>query len=160
FLTWIDQLRSEFGISEDDGDETARDRIAGRALRLDDGLAESLPILFDFLGVPDPNRPSPRMDPEARQRQLVEITQRLVRARSRREPAVVLFEDLHWMDGASEAFLAALVDVVADTRTLLVLTFRPEYRAPWMQKACYRELSLSPLGDAGTVELLDSILGG
>jgi len=131
-LPWIDLYRSYFGITEQDDDETARDKIAGRTLRLDESLAESLPILFDFLGVPDPARASPPMDPEARQRQLVELAQRLARAQSRREPAVQLFEDLHWMDGASEAFLAAMVDVLPQTRTLLVVTFRPEYRAPWI----------------------------
>src|SRR5438132_447303 len=109
-LPWIDLYRNYFGITEQDDDETARDKIAGRTLRLDESLAESLPILFDFLGVPDPARASPPMDPEARQRQLVELAQRLARAQSRREPAVQLFEDLHWMDGASEAVLAARID--------------------------------------------------
>ncbi len=158
-LSWIDFYRSYFGITERDDDETARDKIAGRTLRLDESLAESLPILFDFLGVPDPARASPPMDPEARQRQLMELAQRLARAQSRREPAVQLFEDLHWMDGASEAFLAAMVDVLPETRTLLVVTFRPEYRAPWMQSAHYRQLSLLPLGPAAIAELLDSLLG-
>src|SRR2546425_1112113 len=158
-LSWIDLYRSYFGITEQDDDETARDKIAGRTLRLDESLAESLPILFDFLGVPDPARASPPMDPEARQRQLVELAQRLARAQSRREPAVQLFEDLHWMDGASEAFLAAMVDVLPQTRTLLVVTFRPEYRAPWMESACYQQLSLLPLGPAAIAQLLDSLLG-
>ncbi|HUE30708.1 MAG TPA: AAA family ATPase, partial [Verrucomicrobiae bacterium] len=158
-LPWIDLYRSYFGITEQDDDETARDKIAGRTLRLDEGLAESLPILFDFLGVPDPARASPPMDPEARQRQLVALAQRLARAQSRREPAVQLFEDLHWMDGASEALLAAMVDVLPETRTLLVVTFRPEYRGAWMQDSGYQQLSLLPLGPAAIGELLDSLLG-
>ncbi len=158
-LPWIDLYRNYFGITEEDGDETARDKIAGRTLRLDESLAESLPVMFDFLGVPDPARPSLPMDPEARQRQLLDLTQRLVRARSRRERTVHLFEDLHWMDGASEAFLAAMIDVLATTRTLLVVTFRPEYRAPWMQRSYYQRLSLLPLGAAELAELLDGVLG-
>jgi class 3 adenylate cyclase/tetratricopeptide (TPR) repeat protein len=158
-LPFIDFYRNFFGITEQDGDETARDKIAGRTLRLDESLAESLPIVFDFLGVPDPARLSPPMDPEARQRRLVELTQHLARARSRREPAVLLFEDLHWMDGASEAFLATMIDVLPTTRTLLVLTFRPEYRAPWMQRSYYQQLSLLPLGPRAIAELLDGLLG-
>jgi class 3 adenylate cyclase/tetratricopeptide (TPR) repeat protein len=158
-LPWIDLYRSYFGVTKENDDETARDKIAGRVLRLDEGLSESLPIFFDFLGIPDPARPSPRMDPEARQRRLLEITQRLVRAQSQREPTVALFEDLHWMDGGSEAFLAAMVDVLPQTRTLVVVTFRPEYRATWMQRSCYHQLSLLPLGAAAIAELLDGLLG-
>jgi class 3 adenylate cyclase len=158
-LPWIELYRNQFGITEQDSDETARDKIAGRILRLDESLAGMLPLFFDFLGVPDPAQPSPPMDPEARQRQLVEVTQRLARARSRREPAVILFEDLHWMDRGSEEFLAAMVDVLPQTRTLLVVTFRPEYRAPWMQRSYYQQLSLFPLGPAAIAELLDGLLG-
>ena len=158
-LTWIDLYRNDFGITAEDSDETARDKIAGRILRLDESLAEGLTIMFDFLGVPDPTRPSPAMDPEARHRQLLEITQRLARARSRREPAVALFEDLHWMDGGSEAFLAAMIDVLPKTRMLVVVTFRPEYRAPWMQRSYYQQLSLVPLGAPAIAELLDGLLG-
>src|SRR2546428_13694185 len=99
------------------------------------------------------------MGPEAGRSKRVEPGQRPGRAQSRREPAVQLFEDLHWMDGASEAFLAAMVDVLPETRTLLVVTFRPEYRAPWMESACYQQLSLLPLGPAAIAELLDSLLG-
>jgi class 3 adenylate cyclase len=158
-LPWIELYRSDFGIAKDDDDETARDKIAGRMLRLDESLAESLPIFFEFLGIPEPARPSPPMDPEARQRRLLEITQRLALARSRREPTVVLFEDLHWTDGASEAFLAAMIDVLPQTRTFVVVTFRPEYRAPWMQRSCYHQLSLRPLGAAAIAELLEGLLG-
>ncbi|MGH7897094.1 MAG: ATP-binding protein, partial [Candidatus Binatia bacterium] len=159
FLPWIDQMRNEFGVSPEDGDETARDKIAGRALRLDPSLADALPVLFDFLGVPDPARPVPPMDPEARNRQLVDVTQRLLIARSGREPAVHLFEDLHWTDPGSEAFLAAMVGAVAATRTLLLLTFRPEYRASWTTGARYREISLSPLGPNAIADLLDELIG-
>src|SRR5439155_700512 len=83
--------------------------IAGTVLLLDPELTESLPLLFDFLGVPDPERRAQRMDPEARQRQLCALFTRLVQARSRREPSVLLVEDLHWVDGGSEGFLAELV---------------------------------------------------
>ena len=69
-------------------DQTARERIAGKLLLLDESFGEDLPLIFDFLGVPDPERPPPRMDPEARQRQLLGAHQaprpRPERARARR----------------------------------------------------------------------------
>jgi hypothetical protein len=60
----------------------ARDKIAGRMVLLDETLADSLPIIFDFLAVPDPERPAPTLGPEARQRQF--LVRRLARARSAR----------------------------------------------------------------------------
>jgi hypothetical protein len=86
-------VRGYFGITEQDAPEAARDKIAGRMLRLDENLGEWLGVMFDFLGVPDPEKPMPPMGPEAQERQLFEVVRRLTRARSAREPAVFLFED-------------------------------------------------------------------
>jgi adenylate cyclase len=99
------------------------------------------------------------MDPEARQRQLFAVVRRAVQARSRRETAVTVIEDLHWLDGASEAFVETLVEAVAGTRTLLLLNFRPEYHAGWMQRSYYQQLPLLPLGDEAVEELLRELLG-
>src|SRR5262249_29926311 len=54
-------VRGYFGITEQDPPEAARDKIAGRMVLLDETLLEGLPLLFDFLGVPDPERPVPPM---------------------------------------------------------------------------------------------------
>ena len=104
-LPILEFFRGYFGITEQDTAKAARDKIAGRMLLLDETLAEGLPLMFDFLGVPDPERPAPPLGPEARQRQLFDLIRRLARARSAREPAVFLFEDLHWFDRASEEFI-------------------------------------------------------
>ena len=70
FLPILELFRAFFRITEQDGSEAAREKIAGRMLLLDEGLNDALPLMFDFLGVPDPERPVPQMDPEARLRQL------------------------------------------------------------------------------------------
>jgi class 3 adenylate cyclase len=152
-------VRGYFGITEQDRPEAARDKIAGRMLLLDETLGEGLALMFDFLGVPDPERPVPPMGPEARERQLFDVVRRLARARSAREPAVFLFEDLHWFDRASEAFLENLVEAAPGNRSLLLLNFRPEYHAGWMQRSYYQQLPLLPLGPEATRELFADLLG-
>jgi tetratricopeptide (TPR) repeat protein len=125
---------------------------------LDETLA-ALPLMFDFLGVPDPERPAPPLGPEARQRQLLDLIRRLSRARSAREPAVLLFEDLHWFDRASEEFLENFVEIAPGNRTLVLFNFRPEYHASWMQRSYYHQLPLSPLGPEAIAELFADLLG-
>jgi len=159
FLPLLELLRSLFGVRDGDAPLDARRKIAGTVTLLDASLEGALPLLLDFLGYPDPERPAPALDPEARQRQLVGLVQRLVRARPAREPALLLVEDLHWLDGASETFVEALVESVAGTHALLVLNFRPEYHAPWMQRSWYQQLPLAPLGAAAIDELLGELLG-
>ncbi len=152
-------MRSYFDVTELDSDQTARERIAGKLLLLDESFGEDLSLIFEFLGVPDPERPSPRMDPEARLRQLLGLTKRLIRAQSAREPGVIVYEDLHWLDPATEVFLANHVEASQGTRSLTVLNFRPEYQAPWMSKSYYRQIPLAPLGPEAIEELLRDLLG-
>src|SRR5262249_41536865 len=159
YLLVLEFLRGYFGIGEQDTAQATREKIAGKLLLLDPALADALPLVFDFLGVPDPERPLPRLDPEVRQDRLFEAMKRLTHARSRREPGVSLFEDLHWIDAASEAFVANLVEAVAGTRTLVIVTFRPEYDAAWMRKSYYQRLALPPLGPEAIAELLADRLG-
>jgi class 3 adenylate cyclase/tetratricopeptide (TPR) repeat protein len=159
YLPILQLHRAWYGITDEDSYQVAREKIAGRLLLLDEGLGESLPLVFDFMGVPDPARPAPRMDPEARQRQLFEIVRRGNEARSRREPQVTLLEDLHWFDGGSETFLEVFVELAAGTRSLLLLNFRPEYHAAWMQRSYYQQLPLLPLGAEAIAELLRDLLG-
>ena len=58
-LPILEFQRAYFGITEQDTARAARDKIAGRMLLLDETLAEGLPLMFDLLGVPDPDRPAP-----------------------------------------------------------------------------------------------------
>ncbi len=106
----LQMMRAYFGIEPDDSDRRARERIAGRLLLLDPGFADDLGLVFDFLAVPDPDRPAPVLNPEARQRRLLHLVRGLVQARDRDEVSVSLLEDLHWIDSASEEFLRALVE--------------------------------------------------
>ncbi|GIW42400.1 MAG: hypothetical protein KatS3mg076_2977 [Candidatus Binatia bacterium] len=159
-LPMLQVFRAYYRIDESDDDRTVREKIAGRMLLLDEKFREALPVLFDFFGVPDAERPAPRMDPDARQRFLFAALRKLVQ---RDDPSgtqyLTLVEDLHWMDAASEAFLAEWVDAMAAAPRLLVVNFRPEYRASWMQKSYYRQIPLTPLGLDATRELIADLLG-
>jgi class 3 adenylate cyclase len=158
-LPILQLLRNAFGVEERDSDQTARDKIAGRVVLGDESLTHALPFLFEIMGVPDPERPGEELEPEARERLLVEIVKRLTRARSERHPAVWLIEDLHWLDGASDAIVGLLVEAVPDTRSLLILNFRPEYQARWGQMSFYQQLPLLPLGPEDVGDLLEDLLG-
>ena len=159
FMPVLQMLRAYFGIADGDSERTVREKVAGRALLLDPEFAEELPVLFDFLGVPDAARPAPQLSAEARQRALRGIVCRLVRAPNRRESVVCVIEDLHWIDEGSAAMLGDLFDAVEGTPTLVVVNFRPEYERPWVGPRDYREIALEPLGPADTAELLLDLTG-
>ncbi|MGH9282441.1 MAG: AAA family ATPase, partial [Acidimicrobiales bacterium] len=108
-LPVLDILRDYFGIADTDAPQTAREKIAGRLVTLDPALAEGLLVLFDFLEVPDPERPAPPLSGEARMRRVFEVLRRVTQRRSERQTLVLILEDLHWFDPQSAAFLERLI---------------------------------------------------
>jgi class 3 adenylate cyclase/tetratricopeptide (TPR) repeat protein len=159
-LPWMELMRNVFGITQQDTDDMARQKIAGRLLLIDPALHETLPVMFEFLGVPDPGRPGPRLTPEAMQREVFAAHERLMRIPSQSgEIWAFLLEDLHWFDPASDAMLAALEELSPRTPTFRLTTFRPGYRAPWMESPHYVEIPLRPLGSEAIAELLRDLLG-
>lgn len=143
FQPVLELLRDYFGLSFKQAPDVSRRIVLDRLAALP--VSEQLPsILLEFLGLADPHQPAVKLDPKTRKTQLLEFVTLL--PRSPREPtAVVIIEDLHWIDAASEEFVEALADAVVGTTTLLVVNFRPGFSAPLMQRSHYRQINMRPL---------------
>jgi adenylate cyclase len=66
---------------------------------------------------------------------------------------------VHWIDPESDALLSQLVEAMGWTRTLLLVNYRPEYRAAWMEGSYCQSLALAPLERAAIQSLLQELLG-
>jgi class 3 adenylate cyclase/tetratricopeptide (TPR) repeat protein len=159
YLPMLEVFRGYYGISETDSAQAVREKIAGRLLLTDESLRELLPVVFEFFGVTDPEHPPPRMDPEAKLRQLFAVLRKEMREGKAANRLVTLVEDLHWIDAASEALLEQWVDAIAGSRSLLIVNFRPEYHATWTAKSYYRQIPLAPLGPEAVRAMLEDLLG-
>jgi len=158
-LPMLELWRAFYGIADGDSPEATRAKIAGQLLLIDDAFREALPVLFDLFGVPDAANPAPAMDPERRQKSIQGVVKRLLHDPAYHGARVILLEDLHWFDGASDAFLETFVESVPVTGDLWLLNFRPEYQAGWMQRSYYQHLALQPLGADAIRALLADQLG-
>jgi predicted ATPase len=89
-----------------------------------------------------------------------ELLQQLLEARCRLSPVVVmLMEDLHWIDSASEELLGKIVDGQGKLRLLLLHTRRPEYAPAWLDRATVTKLQLEPLPGGHIRRLIQARLG-
>src|SRR6516165_7680387 len=157
FQPVLELLRDYFGLRFKQAADVSRrivlDRLA--ALPVSEQLA---PILLAFLGLSDPQQPPIKVDPKTRKTQLLDFVRTL--PHSPLEPtAVVIIEDLHWIDAASEEFVEALADAVVGTTTLLVVNFRPGFAAPLMQRSHYRQINMRPLSPAQSAALVQDHVG-
>ena len=159
YLPLIDLLKNYFEITTEDDERKRREKITGKVLALDRTLEDTLTYLFSLMGVSDAADALGQMDPQVRQRRTLEAAKRLLLRESLNQPLIVVFEDLHWIDAGTQAFLNLLTDALATARILLLVNYRPEYRHEWGSKTYYTQLRLDPLGKESAGEMLATLLG-
>ena len=159
YLPLIDLLKNYFHLTPQDDERTRREKLTGRVLTLDRSLEDILPYLFFLLGLAEPISPLHQMDPQIRKKRTLEAIKRLLVRESLNQPLIIIFEDLHWLDSETQAFLVLLSESLATARILLLVNYRPEYRHDWGSKTYYKQLRLDPLGQEDAQELLTVLVG-
>ena len=146
-------LRAATGVEGLDG-QSARDRVRDR---VPDADPEDVLLLDDLLGIADPNVPLPAIDPDARRRRLTVLVN--AAALARESPAVYVIEDAHWIDEVSESMLADFLTVIPQTPSLVLVSYRPEYRGALAHVGAAQTIALAPLSDLETAALVSQLLG-
>jgi class 3 adenylate cyclase/tetratricopeptide (TPR) repeat protein len=159
YLPLIELLKHYFQITPQDDERKIQEKVAGKVLILDRTLEDTLPYLFALLGLAEPTSPLHQMDAQIRRRRTFEALKRVLVRESLNQPLLLIFEDLHWLDTETQAFLALLSESVATAKILLLVNFRPEYRHEWGHKTYYTQLRLDPLEAADAQALLSALLG-
>ncbi len=155
----IEMLKTYFGLGGGDEEGRRREKIAAKAAALDRSLEDAVPHVFSLMGLLEAESPLHQMDPQIRRSRTFEALKRLFLRETRDQPVVVIVEDLHWIDGESEAFLAALGEAMAAARLLLLVNYRPEYEPRWGNKTYASQIRLDPLEEKSAGEMLAAMLG-
>ena len=159
FLPVLDLLWSYFEIGSDDDERKRREKINGKIVTLDRSLEDALPYLYGLLGLTDENNEIAEIEAQTRKRRSLDAIKRILLRESLNQPLMIIFEDLHWVDEETQAFLKLLADSIGTARILLMVNYRPEYRHEWGQKTYYTQLRLDPLGEESADEMLNALLG-
>jgi class 3 adenylate cyclase/predicted ATPase len=159
YLPVIDLLRNYFDISASDDERKRREKIAGRIAILDRSLEDTLPYLFTLIGIVEGDDPLSQMDGQIKKRRTLEAIKRILLRESLNQPLMVVFEDLHWIDEATQELLNLLADSIGTAKILLLVNYRPEYSHHWNSKTYHTQLRLDPLGNESADEMLTALLG-
>lgn len=159
YLPMIDLLKSYFKINDRDDHRAIREKVTGQVLSLDDGLGNAVPALLALLDTPFADAEWDKLDPAQRRSRTFDAVKALLVRESQVQPLLVVFEDLHWLDSETQAFLDALVESLPVSRMLLLVNYRPQYQDEWVGRPHYTRLRVDPLQADGVESLLDALLG-
>ena len=158
FLPIIDLLKRNFNVDEGDDAEDIIARIDERAANWDDSTKRAAPYVKFLLNVDPGDARVASMDPMERRAGILDALRALLIRGSSQRTVVMVIEDLHWVDEKSEEAMAALVDVTASARVLMVLTYRPGYTPSLGDRAYYSRLALQSLAADASGSLLEHVL--
>lgn len=149
----------DFGLAEPA--EAQSERLLKRLETYGLARPETVPLWTSLLGLPAPERfPPLSLSPTRRREETFRVMLEWMHTRAVRKPVLFIVEDLHWVDASTLEFLGQFVAEGLHDRILTVLTFRPEFKAPWPAVAHQTSLPLNRLTRRQVGELLGKDAGG
>ena len=159
YLPVISILRRSVRIVEGDSPASIARKVRAGLEELGMEPEEWAPYLHHLLGVKDGTERLGVLSREALRARTVDALRQMCLRGSRQRPTVFVCEDLQWVDDSSEECLASLIEASAGASVLSLLTYRPGYRPPWMDKSYATQLSLQPLSRGDSRRIVESLLG-
>src|SRR6266850_2731613 len=155
----IGQMERAAGLGYDDNPQAKLDKLDA-VLAQTSTSPDDAARFAEMLSLPNDGRyPALALIPEQRrQRTLDALTSQLAEL-ARQQPVLMIFEDAHWGDPTSLEVLGRTVDQIKTLPTLLIVTFRPEFNAPWVGQSHVMSLALNRLGERETAAIIAHLVG-
>jgi predicted ATPase len=123
-------------------------------------VAEAVPLLAELLLIPTSDRYPPlNLTPQKRKEKTLNALLAQVEGLAARQPVLMVFEDVHWIDPTTQESLDLFIDRVSALRVLMILTFRPEFTAPWVGRPQVTLLTLSRLPPRQRADMIKGVIG-
>ena len=159
FYPIISQMERAAGMAQDDTAQAKLDKLDA-VLAQTSTWIEGAALFAEMLSLPNDGRyPTLDLIPEQRrQRTLEALTEQLAGLASQ-NPVLMIFEDAHWTDPTSLEAFGRTVDRIKTLPALLIVTFRPEFNAPWAGRSHVTSVALNRLGGRETAAIIARLVG-
>jgi tetratricopeptide (TPR) repeat protein len=158
YLPVLDMLRHACRLAETDSADVITEKVRLSLEVLGMEVEEAAPYLLARLGIKEGTDRLAVLTPEAINIRTREIFRQMCLQGSRQRPLILAVENLHWVDKASEAYFASVVETLPGASILLLLTYRPGYRPPWLGKTYATQMALQPLPPWDSLKVVHSVL--
>jgi class 3 adenylate cyclase/tetratricopeptide (TPR) repeat protein len=129
---FVQQLERAAQIAPDESAERKLDKLEAVLQQASARMPEIAPLIASLLSIPAANRYPPLgLSPAQQRRQTLSALLDQMEGLARQKPVLMLFEDAHWADATSIELLNLAIERIRHLPVLLLITFRPEFEAPW-----------------------------
>jgi class 3 adenylate cyclase/predicted ATPase len=158
---FVQQLERAAGIAPREPPEAKLDKLEKLLGPATDRMKEVAPLMASMLSVAVGRRYPPlNLSPPQQRRQTFTALIDQIEGLAKHKPLLMLFEDAHWADATSLEFLELVIESVRRLPALLLITFRPEFEAPWKGSPDVAAIALQRLNRAEAETLVERVAGG
>ena len=155
----ISQMERAAGFTHEDTAPAKLGKL-GAVLALAGTSKQDTALFAEMLSLPNDGRyPTLDLTSEQRRQRTLEALASQIEALSRSNPVLMIFEDAHWTDPTSLEAFGRAVDQIKTLPVLLIVTFRPEFSAPWAGRSHVMSLALNRLGGREAAAIIARIVG-
>jgi class 3 adenylate cyclase/predicted ATPase len=123
--------------------------------------SEERALFAEMLSLTNDGRyPQLEFTPQQRRQRTLDALIAQFETLTRQNPLLMVFEDVHWVDPTSLEVLTRVVDRIQSLRTLLIVTFRPEFDPPWIGQSHVAAVTLNRLTRREVAEMIERVAGG
>ena len=154
----ISQIERAAGLTRDDTPKAKLDKLDAMLAQSSTSTQDAA-LLAEMLSLPNDGRyPALELTPQQRRQKTLEALVSQIVALSYQNPCLMIFEDAHWIDPTSLELFGRIVDKIPALRVLLVVTFRPEFQAPWVGRPHVMALTVNRLAERDIDAMIDRIV--
>src|SRR5450432_207229 len=159
FYPIIGQMERAAGLAHDDKPPAKLDKLDA-VLAQTSTSTEDAALLAEMLSLPNDGRYlALELAPEQRRQRTLEALTSQLAGLARQQPVLMIFEDAHWADPTSLEVLGRIVDRIKTLPALMIVTFRPEFNAPWVGQSHVMSLTLNRLGEREAAGIIAGLIG-
>ena len=159
FYPIIGQMERAAGLLHDDTPQQKLDKLDVLLAQTSTSIYDAA-LIAEMLSLPNDGRYADlELTPRQRRQKTLEALTTQIEILSQQTPVLMIFEDAHWADPTSLEAFGRLVDRIQTFRLLLVVTFRPEFDAPWVGRPYVTALIINRLAEHEASAMIDRIAG-
>ena len=154
----IDQLERAARIETDDSADTKLDKLEALLSMSGQSVEHAVPLVGSLLSLSVGDRyPELNFSPQRRKEMTLQSLVDQVSGLAEREPVLFVFEDAHWIDPTTMELLELIIERAPDIAVLMLITYRPEFEAPWIGRSRITPMILSRLERSDCARMVERV---
>jgi class 3 adenylate cyclase/tetratricopeptide (TPR) repeat protein len=158
YFPFINALRRGLNLSDEDTPIELHEKVVSNALAIDQTLEQYLPIYLYLLSIPSEAYSLPA---HLKGQELINEIQKalavIITLNTKKQPMVLLLEDWHWADEASDSTFKHLISVITPYPLMLLVIYRPEYSSNWGNWSHHTPIILRALDSQTCKDFIKSV---